>query len=106
MTESVRSTDDNALDKASWKDTLKVSNGYADILQVTDVNLDDVCTTPRFPKWEVNDDLTRSCRTSPDWKRSGANKATPTARRRSAENAASTGARRRRSEEAGTSSGT
>ena len=74
MIASVRSSGDAALDKLSWEKTLQeVDKKYAIFVGLETLDLDRVCLTPRWPKWERKEDGSWSCRNLSDWKRSKGN---------------------------------
>ena len=54
----------------------EVNARYAEIHQLDEHDLNAMCFTPRWPKWELKDDGSWSCRNISDWKKSGGNDAT------------------------------
>ena len=77
MIACVHSSGDHALDELAWQVTLKeVNAGYAEIHELHEYGLNALCFTPRWPKWELKEDGSWSCRNISDWKKSGGNAAT------------------------------
>ena len=56
MIAATRSSGDGDLDLAAFDKIMKeVDKGYATIVEVRALDLDNCCLTPRFPKWELKD---------------------------------------------------
>ena len=75
MISYVRSSGDDALDAKAWEKTMKeVRMNYCEGPgEISELNLDKVCLTPRWPKWEQKESGECSCRNISDWKTSGGN---------------------------------
>ena len=74
MIRSVRTSNDPNLDTLVWEKVQKeVRLGYATLHELEEYDLDAVCFTPRFPKWELKDTGEWAARPISDFKRSGGN---------------------------------
>ena len=74
MIRSVRASKDPDLDWTVWKKVQKeVERGYATIHKLDEYDLNRVCLTPRFPKWELKESGEWAARPISDFKRSGGN---------------------------------
>jgi hypothetical protein len=75
MIAMTKSSGDNVLDNKSWEKTLKeIRMNYCDGPgEIHDLDLDRVCLTPRWAKWEEKEDGSWSCRNISDWKASKGN---------------------------------
>ena len=75
MLSRVCSSGAHDLDIKSWDKTLKeIQLGYCDGPgNVEELDLDTVCLTPRWPKWELKEDGSWSCRNISDWRASQGN---------------------------------
>ena len=75
--QNVKATGDTQLDRKAWEKTLKeVEKGYCQFLDDQEYDLNKVCITGRFPKWELKSDDTWAVRNISNWKESGGNAAT------------------------------
>lgn len=75
MIGKVTSTGDLELDAKAWEKTKKeLQRGYCKGPgEIHELDLDQVCITPRWVKWEQKEDGAWSCRNISDWKASGGN---------------------------------
>jgi RES domain-containing protein len=76
LIEMVQASGDIALDMKAWDKLQKeLSMQYCvGPGELSDLDLNSCCITPRWPKWEEKEDGTWSCRNISDWKASGGNK--------------------------------
>ena len=74
---NVRATGDDDLDRGSWEKTCKeLEAGYCELIPAHEVDMDTVCVTGRFPKWELKASGKWAVRNISNWKESGGNAAT------------------------------
>ena len=75
MIKAVHSSGDEVLDAKSWEKTLKeVNMCYCEGPgELTELNLDQVRLTPRWPKWEQKEDGAWACQNISDWRKSEGN---------------------------------
>ena len=75
MIGSVGSSGDINLDAEAWKKTMKeLAKGYIrGPGELSELDLDKTCLTPRWPKWEQKEDGAWTCRNISDWKASQGN---------------------------------
>ena len=74
MIAKTKPSGDERLDWLSWEKTLaEQAKGYAKIGDLQDEDLDHVCLTPRWAKWEQKDDGTWTVRNISDWAASEGN---------------------------------